>query len=101
MTREEYLKLVKGSAAFKDMDQATQAKILAAEGAQMENYIKIFTEEHDTVESAKKSFKAASDEAVANFKQEVKVITTRALKVSEAESRKKDEEDSEKLLKQL
>jgi hypothetical protein len=52
MNREEYLKLLEESVSFKALDKETQQKMLMAEGAEMEEYARMFQEERQFMNEA-------------------------------------------------
>jgi len=101
MTREEYEKLVKSSAAFQEMDKDMQARILASKGKDMEAYAKIFATEQQEILSAKKELVLTTERVVQQFGHIANTqVSVERQKVEDAE-RKKEEEDRNKLLSQI
>ena len=101
MTREEYLKMVQESPAFKGMDAETQERILAAEGADLEAYAKIFVDEENEIVAAKTEFVTTTVQVVEKFEQNTKKMVRGAEKKKEAKARQQDENESNKLLAQI
>jgi len=101
MTVQEYEQLVRSSASFKEMDLATQMNILSARGESMENYIKIFQEEHDLMKAAAEDFYNKSEQVVLDFKTDVKNAKNNKLKKAENQVKANEEKDLDKLLKSI
>lgn len=101
MTREEYEKLVKSSFSFKEMSPGVQAAILAAEGEEMERYIKMFQEEQQYLTQAYQDFQKETDKIVTDYKTEVKKDKKEALVKKEEKVQSKEEKAAEKLLNNL
>ena len=101
MTKAEYLKLVQNSAAFKGMDQETQARILNAQGADRESYENIFTDEENEMLAAKKDLITTTERLVQQFDQDVKVFVTTERRTAAAKAETKDGAEAENLLSQI
>lgn len=101
MTREEYQQLVKSAVSFQEMSAEIQARILAAEGEEMDKYIQMFEEEKELMAKAYQSFQQETDKIVVDYK--VGVQKEKRDKLAAAESGTHDREISkaEDLLKKL
>ena len=101
MTREDYLKLVRSSAAFKAMAPETQGKILNAEGADMGAYLKIFQEEEKHDREAKKKFVNTTVKIVEQFESDAKMVVIVKRQKNEDNHKKGEDQEAEKLLTQI
>jgi hypothetical protein len=101
MTREEYEKLVKSSLSFREMDRLTQERILAAEGEDMESYIKLFLEEKELMVKAYRNFQNESDKVVVDYIAQVQKKKHEKLAAAEESVQKKDDDRAEELINKL
>lgn len=101
MTKEEYEKLVKSAFSFKEMSPELQTKILAAEGDEMDKYIKMFQEEQQYLTQAYQEFQEETDKIVTDYKVEVKKDKKEALVKKEEKTQSKEEQVAEELLNEL
>jgi hypothetical protein len=101
MTREEYEKLVKSCASFREMLPEVQARILAAEGEEMERYIAIFQEEQTLMAQAYQNFEKETDQIVLDYMTGVQKEKRQKLVAQESGARRAEENRAEDLLKKL
>lgn len=101
MTHEEYEQLVKSAASFGEMSADVQSRILAAEGEEMEKYIRIFTEEKALLAKAYQNFQAETDKVVLDYKAGVQKDKRRKLAAAESGVQRSEESKAEDLLKKL
>ena len=101
MTREEYRKLVQSTYSFSQLDADEQAKILNAEGDEMEYYVNLFQGENDTMGKAINDFRSNNDQVILEFKFTVKKDKEMKLKASEKAEKSKDDQILKKLLKKI
>ncbi|MFO0780563.1 MAG: hypothetical protein U0519_01580 [Candidatus Gracilibacteria bacterium] len=92
MTKEDFKKLAESTYSFTQMDPETQAKVLASEGAEMESYIQMFTEENAGMAEAVKEFDEDSQNTVTQFKTVVKADKKDKLQKAEEESKKQEDQ---------
>lgn len=101
MTRKQYLKLVRSSTAFRNMDRGTQDHILSSRGEDMEAYAKIFAEEERQILKANKKFITTTVEVIDGLEKNVKVIIKVERKKAEAKSDKEEKKVAQKLLEEI
>lgn len=101
MTREEYEKLVKSCASFHEMLPEVQARILAAEGEEMERYIAIFQEEQTLMAQAYQNFEKETNQIVLDYMTGVQKEKRQKLVAAESGVRKREEHRAEDLLNKL
>lgn len=101
MTKEEYEKLVKSAFSFKEMAPDLQKRILAAEGKEMEQYIKMFQEEKQYLTQAYQNFQEETDKIVTDYKVAVKKDKKESLEKKEEKAQTKEEKAAEELLNNL
>lgn len=87
MTQTEYQNLAKQCASFQSMPIDVQNQILAAQGAEMESYIQMFSEESAQMNQATQEFQSESDKIILDFKK----AKTTQLKNAETQSRAEEE----------
>lgn len=101
MTREEYQQLVRSALSFKEMSAGIQARILAAEGEEMEKYISMFEEEKKLMAQAYQTFQKETDQIVVDYKVGVQKDKRAKLVSAESGTRSKEIDKAEDLLKKL
>lgn len=101
MTREEYEKLVRSCASFREMLPEVQARILAAEGEEMERYIAIFQEEQTLMAQAYQNFQKETDQIVLDYRTTVQKEKRNKLVAAESGVRRAEENRVEDLLNKL
>ena len=101
MTREEYLKLVKNSDAFKVMDHELQQTILKAKGEQMEKFMEIFVDEVTLITKAKQELVDSNDAVLRTMVGDMRKFTRDYLKTSEDFERKNEAQNMENLLQSM
>lgn len=87
MTQTEYQNLAKKCASFQSMPAEVQNQILAAQGAEMEGYIQMFSEESVQMNEANKNFQAESAQIITDFKK----AKSTQMKADENKSRAEEE----------
>lgn len=101
MTQAEYQQLVQGSPSFKSLDPETQQAILLAEGAKMEEYAKLFTDEKAMLNQAWDKHQEANELIIKEFVDKAKKSMQVKLVKEEAAEKKSTEEEAEALLNKI
>lgn len=98
MTKEEFKKLVEAAYSFQQLPAADQQRILAAEGAEMEQYVQMFEEEGRVLAKAYADFEAGTAAVVAEAKGVDKQRKAQRRVRREAAERRGEEEVLRKML---
>lgn len=101
MTKEEYLKLVQSSEAFKGLDSALQKKILDADGRDRESYLQIFLSEKNSIIAARRELIKTTGEVVKTLEKDAKKAKRDFLKDAEEGEKDASEDNAEALLNSL
>lgn len=98
MTKEEFKKMVEGAYSFQQLPAADQQRILAAEGAEMEQYVQMFEEEGRVLAKAYADFEAGTTAVLAEAKGVDRKRKAERRAESEAVERRGEEEVLKKML---
>jgi deoxyadenosine/deoxycytidine kinase len=101
MTRKAYLKLVRSSPIFQQMEPKLQAEILRAKGEAMKRYARTFEQAKAALDENDKQFWHDLAAAYKEFEEGLRVRSKKARVTMEAASKLQDEEKSQQLLKQI
>lgn len=101
MTKEEYQKLLKDTFSYNQLDSVEQAKIMIAEGEEMEAYAKMFEQENETMKKAISDFNESSEQVIVDFKASLKKDEQSKLIASEKADKNKEEQTLNKLLNKI
>lgn len=101
MTVPDYQSLARHSPSFQTMEAELQNKILNARGADMDEYVRLFTQEKTMLNEADEKKQQSNEQIINNFHNKAQKKALQDMRVKEADERKEAANEADDLLKQI